>query len=394
MESNRDEADKCLELAMKFIREGNKEKAEKFVRKAGKLFPSRRIQEVLNLVQQMDADSKDASDGASSPNSGHRANGHGHAHARAGADHDNEEATTSNANYTQEQVEAVKRIRKCKNYYEMLGVSKDFSESELKKSYRKLALAFHPDKNSAPGASEAFKAIGNAYAVLSDGEKKRQYDLYGDEEPVRSRRSHHHHHGFYEYDDPSHGFQADMTAEEIFNMFFGGGMPGSSVYVRRGGRWQRQGAGGGHDDQHGGHHHTGHHYDSSSNFSAIFQLMPILLLILVSMISSLLVSDPLYNLEPSHKYNIQRKTTNLKISYYVKDSFSTDFTGSLRKLEREIEDVYIQRLRDACFRERAYKENLLWQARYSGNSNLMNKAHNYPTSSCTNLEKMYARRGG
>jgi len=389
MESNRDEADKCLELAMKFIREGNKEKAEKFVRKAGKLFPSRRIQEVLNLVQQMDADSKDTSDGASSPSSGHRQS----AHARPGAEHDNEEATTSNANYTQEQVESVKRIRKCKNYYEMLGVSKDFSESELKKSYRKLALAFHPDKNSAPGASEAFKAIGNAYAVLSDAEKKRQYDLYGDEEPVRSRRGHHHHHGFYEYDDPSHGFQADMTAEEIFNMFFGGGMPGSSVYVRRGGRWQRQ-AGGNHDDHHGGHHHTGHHYDSSSNFSAIFQLMPILLLILVSMISSLLVSDPLYNLEPSHKYNIQRKTTNLKISYYVKESFSTDFTGSLRKLEREIEDVYIQRLRDACFRERAYKENLLWQARYSGNSNLMNKAHNYPTSSCTNLEKMYARRGG
>ena len=63
----------------------------------------------------------------------------------------------------------------------------------------------------------------------------------------------------------------------------------------------------------------------------------------------------------------------MKISYYVKESFSTDFTGSLRKLEREIEDVYIQRLRDACFRERAYKENLLWQARYSGNSNLMNK---------------------
>ena len=60
------------------------------------------------------------------------------------------------------------------------------------------------------------------------------------------------------------------------------------------------------------------------------------------------VSDPLYNLEPTHKYNIQRRTTNLKISYYVKDSFSSDFTGSLKKLEREVEDVYIQRLRDAC----------------------------------------------
>ena len=50
MESNRDEADKCLELAMKYVRQGNKEKAERFVRKAEKLFPSRRIQEVLILV--------------------------------------------------------------------------------------------------------------------------------------------------------------------------------------------------------------------------------------------------------------------------------------------------------------------------------------------------------
>jgi len=385
MESNRDEADKCLEIAMRAVREGNRDKAEKFVKKAEKLFPSRKIQEVLNLVNQMDSQSGPQSKAPPKQRNGHREASSG------GGDHDNEEATTSNANYTQEQVEAVKRIRKCKNYYEMLGVSKDSSESELKKSYRKLALAFHPDKNSAPGASEAFKAIGNAYAVLSDSEKKRQYDLYGDEEPVRSQRSHRH--GFYEYDDPSHGFQADMTAEEIFNMFFGGGMPGSNVYVRRGGRWQRQAAQGHHDEGHhqraGGHHH----YETSSNFSAIFQLMPILLLILVSMLSSLLVSDPIYNLDPTHKYNIQRRTTNLKISYYVKDSFSADFTGSLKKLEREVEDVYVQRLRDACFRERAYKENLLWQARYSGNSNLMNKAHNYPTNSCNNLEKLYNRGG-
>ena len=219
---------------MKYIRDGNKEKAEKFVKKAGKLFPSRRIQEIMNLVQQMDSQS------ASEPGPGqaHKRNGH----REAGAEHDNEEATTSNANYTQEQVEAVKRIRKCKNYYEMLGVSKDSSESELKKSYRKLALAFHPDQNSAPGASEALKAVCNAYAVLSDAEKKRQYDLCGDEEPVRSRRSHHQ--GFYEYGDPSHGVQADMTAEEIFNMFFSGGSPGSSV--QRSGREQQE--------EHGGHH--------------------------------------------------------------------------------------------------------------------------------------------
>merc|ERR1719225_578449 len=138
-------------------------------------------------------------------------------------------------------------------------------------------------------------------------------------------------HGFYEYEDPSHGLQGDMTAEEIFNMFFGGGMPGSSVYVRRGGRWHRHGGGGG-DSHHGQHHHSSSQYENSTNFSAIFQLMPILLLILVSMLSSLLVSDPLYSLEPTHKYNIQRRTPNMKISYYVKDSFSSDFPGNLKKL--------------------------------------------------------------
>lgn len=50
-----------------------------------------------------------------------------------------------------------RRIKQCKDFYEILGVQANASEDELKRSYRKLALKFHPDKNHAPGATEAFK---------------------------------------------------------------------------------------------------------------------------------------------------------------------------------------------------------------------------------------------
>lgn len=66
------------------------------------------------------------------------------------------------------------------DYYEKLGVTKTASESEIKKAYRKLALKYHPDKTAGDKvAEEKFKEISEAYAVLSDSEKKSEYDTYG-----------------------------------------------------------------------------------------------------------------------------------------------------------------------------------------------------------------------
>ena len=66
-----------------------------------------------------------------------------------------------------------------KDYYETLGVSKTASADEIKSAFRKLAKKYHPDVNKEPGAAEKFKEIGEAYSVLSDETKRKQYDQFG-----------------------------------------------------------------------------------------------------------------------------------------------------------------------------------------------------------------------
>lgn len=119
-----------------------------------------------------------------------------------------------------------------KDFYEVLGVPKDASKDQIKDAYRKLAMQYHPDRNKAPEAEEKFKEISEAYAVLSDDQKRRQYDTLG-------------HEGFdqrYTEEDIFRG--ADFNDifrdfggggfNDIFRMFFGGGGGGFSERVNRG----------------------------------------------------------------------------------------------------------------------------------------------------------------
>ncbi|XP_015747590.1 PREDICTED: dnaJ homolog subfamily B member 14-like [Acropora digitifera] len=150
MDGNKDEAIKCRELAEKYIREGNKEKALKFLAKSNKLYPSKEVEELISTLSRNGM----STDGSHK----HKQNGE-NVRQRSTRESANGEAVREEKNYTPEQLQAVKNIKKCKDYYEILGVSKDATEADLKKQYKRLALQFHPDKNSAPGASEAFKGL-------------------------------------------------------------------------------------------------------------------------------------------------------------------------------------------------------------------------------------------
>ena len=67
-----------------------------------------------------------------------------------------------------------------RDYYEVLGVERDADDSTLKSAYRKLALQYHPDRNpNNPDADAKFKEASEAYAVLSDAEKRARYDRFG-----------------------------------------------------------------------------------------------------------------------------------------------------------------------------------------------------------------------
>ena len=115
-----------------------------------------------------------------------------------------------------------------RDYYDILSVQRNATKDEIKNQYRKLALQYHPDRNKAPDAEERFKEISEAYAILSDDEKRAQYDRFG-HAGIDSQ---------YSAEDIFRGADFDEILRDlgfglggggfgsIFDAFFGGGRPG------------------------------------------------------------------------------------------------------------------------------------------------------------------------
>jgi molecular chaperone DnaJ len=97
-----------------------------------------------------------------------------------------------------------------RDYYEVLGVERGATPEDLKKAFRKQALKFHPDRNKEPDANDRFKEVNEAYQVLSDPQRKAQYDQFG-HEGVNGQAGR----GF-------DGFEGFGGFGDIFDSFFGG----------------------------------------------------------------------------------------------------------------------------------------------------------------------------
>ena len=126
-----------------------------------------------------------------------------------------------------------------RDYYEILGVSKNASDDEIKKAYRKLAVKYHPDKN--PGDKEAeakFKEINEAHDVLSDKQKRARYDQFGHAGVNGSGNPFAGGNPFGGAGGQSFNFDFGGGFEDILNNIFGGGSPFGSRRPRRGDDYQ------------------------------------------------------------------------------------------------------------------------------------------------------------
>lgn len=297
-------------------------------------------------------------------------------------------------------------------FYEILQVTKTANEAEIKKSYRKLAIKLHPDKNPHPRAAEAFKILNKAWGVLSDPHKKKIYDDTGSDPDSRfnpsmssaSARS------------ATGGFGRTATGEmfedDIFNFFFGGAQPGGmrgagggpQTFSFGGNGFTFQsfggpGAGGfnsfprqrqrqrqSRTSTSGG---SGSDYEDTNLFTTLKQLLPIIIFVLISVIPSLFSesSVPDYSFKQTSKFNSERVTPNFKIPFYVNDQFMNKKKFSdkqLHNFDAKVENLYIQDKRTKCSREQMMKNDLYEEAYgwFSTDQAKLKRAQNYPMPNC------------
>lgn len=300
------------------------------------------------------------------------------------------------------------------DYYRVLKVEKSANDVEIKKSYRKLAIKLHPDKNKHPKASDAFKVIAKAFEVLSDESKRKIYDMTGADPdsrggmggggprgPGSGMNGYSGFQGFQGFQGfpPGAGMGGGNINEDILNMLFGmGGMGGNGFSFNFGGN---------------GFPSNGFYYSNTPGMNArrraqqqqqhqhqrtrrnqangatqgeqpwtqyIIQFLPLIIIMVSILINSFGSSGndggyknvrefhgsiPRYDFHPTGDLKVERNTPKYDIKYYVSENTMKDFEGrkspekELKGLDKFVENKYVETLNYGCIREKNIKREMI-----------------------------------
>ncbi len=389
----------CLVLFVhqSFLQKGEYAKAVRFFDKSLKLYKLPGVTALKEKAEKLAA-APPPSPGASSSGAGARPAAA--AAGAAGSSSSSASTDSSGRSYTAEQESGAKRILALskKSHYEVLAVSRSASEIEVKKAYRKLALKYHPDKNSAPSAEGAFKAISTAFDTLSDKQKRSIYDQVGHDAATRGDMQG----GGGAQHNPFAGFSGmrggggvhEINPEDIFNMFFQGG--GTHMRFNMGGngyraQQQQRRAGQRRGQQDGGG-------PPENSIQYLMQFLPIILMLLM-MFSSFGggSAPPAFSFYRSGIYQ-QTKMTETKgvspgIKFFVPTNFDTTYkkASDRSRVEKEVESLYRSYLGEKCGNEKISKQNKQYQARFQGKA-AKETADQMTLPSCDEFQERFVPR--
>jgi curved DNA-binding protein CbpA len=331
---NLEQAEKSMEIAKKAMDVMDYEKAIKFIRKSINLHPTEEAQRLLfecKAQQERQEKSQKPETSENSKNSNSNHNNNNNNNSSTSANH-NSNSNPLEKNYTAESERKCREILRRENYYDILGVSREATEDQIKRAYKKLALKFHPDKNHAPQATEAFKKVAKAFSCLSNEEKRKIYDEHGTED-YQQRFSH-----------------EEFNPDDLFEAFFGAHFFGMQQHhqnlnnrnntyrvYRREPRAHFQP----NDTQR----------REASRYWLYLQFLPFLLVILLSVVFNFSSwgGEEAFALERTPKFSITKHTEELKVKYFVEKTFSFENQGKKRDMfERDVEVAHINALSRKC----------------------------------------------
>mmetsp|Transcript_24764 Transcript_24764/g.44056 ORF Transcript_24764/g.44056 Transcript_24764/m.44056 type:complete len:379 (-) Transcript_24764:134-1270(-) len=375
-EEKRQNALKCLARAKEYLAAGNLDASKRMAEKSKRFHPNAEADQILSKIK-----AKKTAAESTERNSQRKTQGENSSGAKKASSRRSEsQAGEPVKRYSVEQERIVKLVRRESDYYKLLKIERRASKEVVTKAFRKLAIKCHPDKNPHPKAEDAFKKLNAIKDVLTDPGKRRTYDQFGEEGVTVNGGG-----GRYAH----HRQQGGFTEEDIFSMFFEGGVPRSRRRRQRHQGQQRQ--------------------EAPASFVQLLQFAPLLILFLFSAVSGPGAEESPFSLERSGDFPVAR-VTPLGTPYWVRYEFYSRYGRDARAMytiEEMADTEYFNKMQQQCYAEKKRKENAIYDAERDFSRGVveedetaesvaerLRQAHALQTPSCIKINAILDARAG